>query len=84
MGTILGIGCTVEAASIIWYGYTTTGLTTLNGYKLKWPTNLLFFIPGALYFASRIIVIAEIVLSFRLLPRGCFENVRWIEILPHL
>lgn len=84
MCVVLAIGCTVEAVSIIWDGYTTSGLTTLNGYKLKWPTNLLFFIPGFLYMSARIIVIGEIILTLRLLPSGCFENVRWTELLPHL
>ena len=82
-GIILGIGCTVEAISIIWDHYTTTGLTNLNGYKLKWPTNLLFIVPGALYFCGRMIVIAEIFLSLRLLPRGCFQTVDWLELVPH-
>lgn len=84
MGIILGTGCTIEAISIIRDGYTTTGLTTLNGYKLKWPTNLLFFIPGALYFLARIIVITEIILGLRLLPCDCFKTVNWLEIVPHL
>jgi hypothetical protein len=84
MCIVLSAGCTVEAVSIIWDGYTTSGLTTLNGYKLKWPTNLLFFIPGVLYMAARMIVIVEITMSLRLLPAGCFENVRWTEFLPHL
>lgn len=83
MGTILGIGCFVEAASIVYDGYTTSALTNLNSYKLRWPTNILFIIPGFLYFCARLIVIVEIVMSLRLLPTGCFEVVRWSELLPH-
>ena len=83
MGIVLGIGCFAEAGSIIKDKYMTTGLTNLNGYKLKWPTNLLFFIPGALYFSSRFIVIVEILISLRLLPSGCFQNVQWMNIFPH-
>lgn len=83
MGIILGIGCFVEAISIVVDGYTTTGLTTLNGYKLRWPTNLLFLIPGFLYMSSRLIVIVEVVISLRLLPSGCFEVVDWTQVLPH-
>lgn len=83
MGTILGTGCFVEAASIVFDGYTTTGLTTLNRYKLRWPTSILFFVPGILYMSARLIVIVEIVISLRLLPAGCFEVVNWSELLPH-
>lgn len=83
MGTILGIGCFVEAVSIVVDGYTTSGLTNLNGYKLKWPTNLLFFIPGFLYMSARLIVIIEVMISLRLLPTGCFDVVAWSEVLPH-
>ena len=53
MGVVLGAGCVVEAGSIVAEGFTTSGLTTLNGYKLRWPTNLLFFIPGAMYISAR-------------------------------
>ena len=83
MGIVLGIGCSVEAGSIIMDNYTTTGLTNLNGYKLKWPMNLLFFVPGALYFSARLLVITEIVISLRLLPSGCFHNVQWMDLFPH-
>ena len=84
MGIVLGIRCAIEAGSIIKSGYTTTGLTNLDGYKLKWPTNLLFFIPGVLYFSARIGVLWEVVFSLRALPTDCFKNVEWIELLPHL
>lgn len=84
MGIILGSGCLIEAISIVAEGYTTSGLTTLNGYKLRWPTNLLFFVPGFLYMSARLIVIGEIVASLRYLPPGCFEVVQWSEIFPHM
>ena len=84
MGIVLGGGCIVEAVSIVVDGYTTSGLTTLNRYKLRWPTNLLFFVPGAIYMSTRLIVIVEVVISLRLLPAGCFEVVQWSEIFPHI
>ncbi|KAJ9636835.1 hypothetical protein H2199_007829 [Coniosporium tulheliwenetii] len=84
MGIVLGLGCAIEAAAIIWGNYTTTGLSNLNGYKLRWPTNLLFFIPGVMYFGSRMVVIVEVVVSLRALPAGCFENVEWTSSLPHI
>ena len=83
MGLVLATGCLVEAISIVRDRFTTSGLTTLNCYKLKWPTNLLFFIPGFLYFTARLIVIIEIAISLRRLPDGCFRNVDWIQVLPH-
>lgn len=83
MGIILGIGCFAEAISIVVDGYTTSALTNLGGYKLQWPSNLLFFIPGFLYMSARLIVIVEIVISLRLLPSGCFEVVQWSQLLPH-
>lgn len=84
MCVVLASYCTVEAISIVWDGYTTTGLTTLNGYKLKWPTNILFFGPAVLYMSARMVVIGEICFSLRLLPSGCFETISWSEFLPHL
>ncbi len=41
---VLGIYCVTEAVSIMVEGYTTTGLATLKSYKLRWPSNLLFFV----------------------------------------
>ena len=83
MGIILGTGCLAEALSIVADGYTTSALTNLGGYKLRWPSNLLFFIPGFLYMSARLIVIVEIIISLRLLPPGCFEVVQWSQHLPH-
>ena len=83
MGIILGIGCFAEATSIVADGYTTSALTNLGGYKLRWPSNILFFVPGFLYMSARLIVIVEIVISLRLLPSGCFQVVQWSQVLPH-
>ena len=83
MGIVLGIGCLAEAVSIVLDGYTTSSLTNLGGYKLRWPSNLLFFIPGFLYFSARLVVIVEVVISLRRLPHGCFEVVQWSQLLPH-
>jgi hypothetical protein len=83
-GIVLGLGCTVEAVSIVLNNYTTTGLTNLGGYKLRWPTNLMFFIPAFLYVSARVIVIVEVALTLRALPHGCFETVQWTGFLPHV
>jgi len=50
---LLGTVCSLEVANIVASNYTRSGLHTFNDYKLKWPTNLLFLIPGALYFVGR-------------------------------
>ncbi|MCJ1376324.1 hypothetical protein MMC20_007566 [Loxospora ochrophaea] len=84
MGVVLGSGCAIEAASIIKSNYTATGLTNLREYKLKWPTNLLFFIPGLFYFLARMLVITEVLISLRALPAGCFQAINWIELVPHI
>ena len=83
MSVILGTYCTVEALSIVAGGYTTTGLTTLHSYKLRWPTNLLFFIPGFLYMCARFLTVIETIISLRLLPIGCYETVEWTNFIPH-
>jgi hypothetical protein len=83
-GLVLAGGCTAEAASIIWHGYTTTGLNNLGGYKLKWPNNLMFFIPGALYVVGRLVIIVEVCISLRALPAGCLETPQWPSIFPHV
>lgn len=54
MTVISGLYCVTEAVSIVADGYTTSGLTTFKTYKLWWATNVLFFIPGALYMFTRI------------------------------
>ena len=84
MTLILGTYCAIEAISIVVEGYTTTGLTTMKGYKLRWPTSLFFLVPGFLYMCGRVITIVEIIISLRLLPAGCYENVRWTQFLPHI
>lgn len=83
MSIVLAGGCFLETGSIIASGYTKTGLTNLNGYKLRWPQNLLFIVPGFMYTSARLVVIVEIIVSLRLLPPGCFKNVQWTELLPH-
>ena len=83
MSVLLGTYCAIEAASIVAEGYTTTGLTSMNSYKLRWPTNLLFLVSGSLYMCGRVIVLIEIAISLRLLPAGCFETVQWTQLIPH-
>ncbi|KAI9725361.1 MAG: hypothetical protein M1828_003211 [Chrysothrix sp. TS-e1954] len=83
-GIVLGVGCALEAGAIIFSKFTVAGLDTFNQYKLRWPWSLLFFIPGAMYFVARTIVIVEVLISLRALPVGCFSNVNWTGFLPHI
>ena len=84
MSVVLGSYCFIEAGSIVKNGYTTTSLATMNRYKLRWPQNLFFFIPGTLYMIARVIVIVETIITLRRLPAECFQVVGWSEFLPHL
>ena len=84
MTLILGIYSAIETVGIIKDGYTTSSLTNLGSYKLRWPRNILFFAPATLYTLTRAIVIVETVISLRLLPPGCFDVVQWSELFPHL
>lgn len=72
MTAVLGVYCISEAVSLAAEGYTTTGLTTLGGFK------------GFLYMYARTIVIIESIISIRLLPAGCFDTVQWTELFPYL
>ena len=59
-------------------------LRYVEGYKVQWPWNLFFFIPGTVYFFARLILVALAFSSLRSLPDGCFLNVKWSNFVPHL
>ena len=83
-GFVLGVGCALEVGAIIKSRYTVAGLNTFNNYKLRWPTNILFIVPGIFYVGARTIVIFEVFISLRALPDGCFFNINWTAFLPHV
>ena len=83
-GVVLGVGCALEAAAIVASNYTIAGLHTYRDYKLRRPWNLFFFIPGAMYFGARIVVIVEVIIGLRALSPGCFDTVQWTSIFPHV
>ncbi|KAL8691120.1 MAG: hypothetical protein Q9224_004250 [Gallowayella concinna] len=56
----------------------------IEGYKLQWPANLLFFVPAATYFVARIALIAVAVSSLRMMPAKSFVQVQWSAFIPHL
>lgn len=55
----------------------------IEGYKLQWPANLLFFVPAAMYFVARIAVIAITVSSLRMMPAKSFVQLQWSAFIPH-
>ncbi|KAI4241889.1 MAG: hypothetical protein L6R40_004288 [Gallowayella cf. fulva] len=56
----------------------------IEGYKLHWPQNILFFAPGATYFAARMALIAVAFSSLRSLPAESYVNLQWTTFIPHL
>ena len=84
MTIVLGSYGIIEVVGAVRDGFSTSGLSSINGYKLKWPHKLLFLVPGAIYFTSRICIIGEIIVSLRSLPSGCFVDTNWSNIIPHL
>ena len=68
MCLLLGVYGTAEVLICYLEDYQNLGLETCNGYKLRWPVCLLFFIPGGLYFCTRLCLIFEIILSMFSLP----------------
>ncbi|KAL8766497.1 MAG: hypothetical protein Q9209_006713 [Squamulea sp. 1 TL-2023] len=55
----------------------------IEGYKLQWPANLLFFVPAATYFVARIALIAIAVSSLRMMPAKSFVQIKWSSFIPH-
>ncbi|KAL9026356.1 MAG: hypothetical protein Q9196_004965 [Gyalolechia fulgens] len=48
----------------------------IDGYKLHWPANLAFFVPGATYFVARLALIAVAFSSLRSLPAESYVNLQ--------
>lgn len=82
--SLLAVYGAVEVAACWREGYANLGLDTMNGYKLRWPACLLFFVPAGLYLCARVCLIVEVILSMRSLLSGAFINVSWSAFLPHL
>ncbi|KAH7130723.1 hypothetical protein B0J11DRAFT_259756 [Dendryphion nanum] len=75
---------TVELIACFREGFQTMGMDTMNGFKLRWPTCLWFVVPGAVYGLGRSLLVVEVLYSMRSLPAGCFEQVKWLSVIPHL
>ncbi|KAL8947950.1 MAG: hypothetical protein Q9222_005819 [Ikaeria aurantiellina] len=56
----------------------------IEKYKLRWPANLIFFVPAATYFAARLALLAVALASLRSLPARSYINLQWSTFIPHL
>ncbi|KAI4282753.1 MAG: hypothetical protein L6R38_002712 [Xanthoria sp. 2 TBL-2021] len=56
----------------------------IEGYKLHWPANLVFFVPAAAYFVARLALIAVAFSSLRSLPAESYVKLEWTTFIPHL
>lgn len=65
-------------------GYQNLGMETAGRYKMRWPHCLLFHIPGVLYFAARLVIIAESFVGLRALPARAYDQIQWTLFIPHL
>lgn len=55
----------------------------IEGYILRWPDSLLFFVPATTYFMARIALIILAIMSLRSLPAESYLNVEWPMFIPH-
>ncbi|KAI1261617.1 hypothetical protein F5Y18DRAFT_195536 [Xylariaceae sp. FL1019] len=84
MWGLLAVYGTAEVVVCWKEGYRNLGLDTLGAYKRRFPDCLWFFVPAALYIATRLIIIFESLWSLRQLPSGVFQTVEWAEFIPHI
>ena len=64
--------------------YENLGLDTFGAYKRRFPACLWFFVPGFMYFGTRICILFESVWCMRSLPADAFITVSWAEYIPHI
>ena len=62
-----------------WHGFFYVG-----GYKVGWPSSLLFFLPATTYFFARTLLLGVALSSLRSLPLDSFVNVQWSSFIPHI
>lgn len=74
----------VEVGRMIKVKFTESLMGAFGSYKTNWPGVLLFYIPGSLYFIARMIMIGEVIASFRALPSGCYTEIDWSNWIPHI
>ncbi|KAL9619953.1 MAG: hypothetical protein Q9160_005510 [Pyrenula sp. 1 TL-2023] len=60
------------------------GFFYISKYKTKWPQLLILVIPGGIYFLARTMLVLIAFSSLRFLPLGCYIDLNWLDILPHI
>ncbi|KAI4117427.1 MAG: hypothetical protein LQ338_007557 [Usnochroma carphineum] len=56
----------------------------IEGYIIRWPANIAFFVPAATYFVARLALIGVALSSLRSLPAESYVNLQWSTFIPHL
>ena len=56
----------------------------IEGYKLRWPINLVFFVPATTYFLARMALIAVAIAALRSLPPESYLDLQWTTFIPHI
>lgn len=54
----------------------------IEGYKLRWPANLVFFVPATTYLLARMAIIVVAIASLRSLPADSYLNLQWTTFIP--
>lgn len=84
MGTSLGVYGLSEVVGFWQARYTEASMDLFGGYKKRTPWCYVFLFLGAVYFASRLCLIVESVISLRDMPEAAYQQVPWLQFLPRL
>ena len=60
------------------------GFLYVEGYKIRWPLSVFFFVPATLYFLARLVLVGVAVSSLRSLPLDSYVDVQWSSFIPHI
>ena len=71
----------METIAICWKR---RGIFYVDGYKIRWPTSLLFYLPATTYFFARMLLLGVALSSLRSLPLDSFVTVQWSSFIPHI
>ncbi|KAH9904330.1 hypothetical protein F4778DRAFT_732158 [Xylariomycetidae sp. FL2044] len=64
--------------------YRVGSLELFDSYKKRMPGSMVFLALGFLYFASRLCLLVEAIISLRDLPESAFSDVSWTQFVPQL
>lgn len=84
MVVTLTIHCVSEAVGFWWTSYKVESLELWGHYKKQKPGCIIFIGMSIIYFISRLILLAEAVISLRDLPAAAYAEVSWTQFLPRL